>query len=214
MKKYKILWILFLAVIILFSSCASSKDNEDEFTVESNWEYSDLPGDDENQTEDYYYQDSEKQDNDADEPEEEYSTESEDIGSYDGSDEAGEDGYLYEQINLSLFIDGVPLMVEWEDNDAVRELNSMIKEGALSVKMERYGDFEQVGSLGFRLSRSDEVMNAQPGDIVLYSGNRIAVFYGENTWAYTPLGRIIGMSENELMQILGGSKAELVISAG
>ena len=69
--------------------------------------------------------------------------------------------------------------------------------------MSMYGGFEQVGSLGMNLPRDDEQTTTQAGDIVLYSGNQIVVFYGSNSWAYTRLGKITDKSAKELKDLLG-----------
>ena len=215
MKKYWKLTALFLTAVMLFASCTSSDDDEEGFTVESNWEYNDFQEDDENPEEEYYFDESEEDDYSGEyEAESEYTSEYADNDSDDVYEDIEDAGYSADAIGMNLSINGVPLMVDWEDNDAVRELNGIVQSETLAIKTNRYGGFEQVGSLGVHLSREDKEMNAQPGDIVLYSGNRIVVFYGENTWSYTPLGHIIGMSENELVQLLGGSSTELVISAG
>ena len=114
----------------------------------------------------------------------------------------------YAEMNLS--VDGVSLAVEWEDNrtvDALKELAPLI------VRMSAYGGFEQVGSLGRRLPRDDVRITTEPGDIVLYAGNNIVMFYGSNTWEYTRLGKIIGKSQKELAEILSKSGVTLTISA-
>ena len=73
----------------------------------------------------------------------------------------------------------------------------------MSIQMSMYGGFEQVGSLGMNLPRDDEQTTTQAGDIVLYSGNQIVVFYGSNSWAYTRLGKITDKSAKELKDLLG-----------
>ena len=65
-----------------------------------------------------------------------------------------------------------------------------------------YGGFEQVGSLPQSFSRSDAQMTTQPGDIVLYSGNQLVIFFGSNSWSYTKLGHISGLSADELAALL------------
>lgn len=73
-----------------------------------------------------------------------------------------------------------------------------------------YGGFEQVGSIGQSISRDDKQITTEFGDIVLYSGNQIVVFYGSNSWAYTKLGHI-GLSEEELTKLLGNGDVVLEI---
>ena len=111
---------------------------------------------------------------------------------------------------MKLKVDGTVLAVEWEDNESVKALKTL---APLTVKMSRYGGFEQVGALGRRLPREDVRIRTSPGDIVLYSGNQIVIFYGNNTWEYTRLGRITGMTQAELVDLLGKSGVTLTISA-
>ena len=111
---------------------------------------------------------------------------------------------------MNMKINGVPVSVEWEDNDSVKAMRELLP---LTVKMSMYGGFEQVGSLGRSLPRNDKRITTKAGDIVLYSGNQIVVFYGSNTWAYTKLGRITNKSSAELSELLGKSDVTLTISA-
>ncbi len=106
-------------------------------------------------------------------------------------------------------IDDVPVAVEWEDNASVKALREVLP---LTVKMHMYGDFEQVGGLGRSLPRDDERITTNPGDIVLYSGNQIVIFYGNNTWAYTRLGKITDKTASELADMLGKSDVTLEIA--
>ncbi|HJI56875.1 MAG TPA: cyclophilin-like fold protein [Oscillospiraceae bacterium] len=66
----------------------------------------------------------------------------------------------------------------------------------------RYGGFGQVGSLPQSFSRNDVQTTMQAGDIVLYSGNQLVIFFGSNSWSYTKLGHIKGMSADELAVLL------------
>lgn len=78
--------------------------------------------------------------------------------------------------------------------------------------MEQYGGFEQVGTLPQDIIRNDEQMVTVPGDIVLYSGNSLVIFYGSNSWAYTKLGHIEGLSAEELTDILDNSEITVTLS--
>ena len=78
------------------------------------------------------------------------------------------------------------------------------------MKVSMYGGFEQVGSLGESLPRNDEQITTEYGDIVLYSGNQIVVFYGSNSWAYTRLGHI-DMTQEELTELLGNGDVEITL---
>ena len=110
---------------------------------------------------------------------------------------------------MQLRINDVPVAVEWENNDSVKALQELLP---LKVEMHRYGGFEQVGGLGQSLPRNDKRITTSPGDIVLYSGNQIVVFYGSNTWAYTKLGRITDKTPAQLSDMLGNSDAVISLS--
>lgn len=114
---------------------------------------------------------------------------------------------------LILYVNGEELAVEWEDNESVDALRQLASEEAVTIEMSMYGGFEQVGSIGETLPRNDEQITTQAGDIVLYSGNQIVLFYGSNTWAYTRLGRITDRTDNELTELLGSGNVELKIEA-
>jgi hypothetical protein len=105
--------------------------------------------------------------------------------------------------NLQLKIADAIVAVEWEDNESVEALRKLCDEEPLTIQMSMYGGFEQVGPLGTSLPKNDTDTTTRPGDIVLYSGNQIVVFYGSNTWAYTRLGKISGLSEPQLKELLG-----------
>ena len=104
---------------------------------------------------------------------------------------------------LTITIDGIQVEVDWEENESVAALREIVQSNPLTIRLSMYGGFEQVGSLGTELPRQDVQTNTNYGDIVLYSGNQIVVFYGSNAWAYTRLGHIRDLSQAELKKLLG-----------
>ena len=112
---------------------------------------------------------------------------------------------------MKMKIDGVEVSVEWEDNESVKELKKMAENGEITISMSMYGGFEQVGPLGASLTRRDVQVTTEPGDIVLYSGSQIVVFYGSHSWAYTRLGKIRGMTDGELKNLLGNGNVTMKI---
>ena len=81
-----------------------------------------------------------------------------------------------------------------EDNAATRELIEMMKEEPISIDMNDYSGFEKVGPLGRSLTTDNHQIKTSAGDIVLYSGNQIVMFYGSNSWSYTRIGKIDDLS--------------------
>ena len=115
-------------------------------------------------------------------------------------------------VTLTLTIGESDIDVSWEENESVTALRNLVADKSLTIQMSMYGGFEQVGSLGTNLPRNDVRITTEPGDIVLYSGNQLVMFYGSNTWAYTRLGRIAGLSEQELRALLSNGNVELTLS--
>ena len=113
-------------------------------------------------------------------------------------------------MKLTLKIDGIEVDVIWTDNDSVRALKNLAKDG-LTINMSKYGGFEQVGSIGSTLPSADTRITTNPGDIVLYSSNQIVLFFDSNTWSYTKLGHI-NLSKSELTDLLGDEDVVITLS--
>ena len=117
-----------------------------------------------------------------------------------------------EGMTMQMLINDTPVTVQWEENESVAALMELVREGPLTVSMSPYGGFEQVGPIGQSLPRSDVQTVTQAGDLVLYSGNQLVVFYGSNTWAYTRLGRITDKTPAELASLLGDGAVTVTLS--
>ena len=104
------------------------------------------------------------------------------------------------------------LNIELEENSATIELKERLKNGDIVVNAHEYGGFEKVGNLGFSLPREDTNITTSAGDIVLYQGNQISLFYNSNSWSYTKLGKIQNISSSELESILGNGDVTITIT--
>ena len=111
---------------------------------------------------------------------------------------------------MILLIGETEVPVTWEDNSSVDAIRELLP---LTIEMSMYGGFEQVGPIGHDIIRDDEQTDTEPGDIVLYAGNQIVVFYGSNSWAYTRLGHI-DLTKQEMKELLEHGAVTLTISAG
>ena len=113
---------------------------------------------------------------------------------------------------LTMKIGGTKVAVDWEESGSVAALKELVKDDPLTIQMSMYGGFEQVGSIGASLPRNDVQTTTASGDIVLYSGNQIVVFYGSNTWAYTRLGHITDKSASKMKELLGNGDVTIEFS--
>ena len=110
---------------------------------------------------------------------------------------------------MVMMIGDTKVEVTWENNASVDELRELAAEG-LTISMSMYGGFEQVGSIGKSITRDDKQTTTSAGDIVLYSGNQLVVFYGSNSWSYTRLGKI-NLSEEEMTKLLGNGDVTITL---
>ncbi len=104
------------------------------------------------------------------------------------------------------------LEVKLEDNKATKSLVEKLKNAEISVNASEYGGFEKVGNFGFSLPRNDKNITTSAGDIVLFQGNQISLFYNSNSWSYTKLGKVQNVSEAELKNTLGSGNVTLILS--
>ena len=100
-----------------------------------------------------------------------------------------------------------------ENNASAQALKDRLSKGSITVEMNDYGDMEKVGPLGFSLPRTDRQTTTRPGDIILYLGNNLVIYYDTNSWDFTPLGKIDGASGPGMRKALGQGDVTVTLSA-
>ena len=120
----------------------------------------------------------------------------------------GEAAQMYVQIGDTVWT------ATLEDNPSVAAWKDLLAKGPLTVDMSDYGGFEKVGGIGTDLPQTNRQITTRPGDIILYQGSSVTIYYDENTWSFTPLGHINGVSESELREVLnaGGGNVSVTFS--
>ena len=113
---------------------------------------------------------------------------------------------------LKITVGDYELSATFADNSSAEEFRELLVQGPVTVEMEDYGGFEKVGSLGRSLSTNDRRITTEPGDVILYQGNSITIYYDTNTWSFTLLGRIQGLSQEDLKDILGEGSVRVTFS--
>ena len=111
---------------------------------------------------------------------------------------------------LKITVNGHTFLADFEDNRSAAQFRDLLAQGPLTVSMEDYGGFEKVGPLGTTLTRNDQQITTQPGDVILYQGNQITIYYGTNTWSFTRLAKI--QDPADLEDKLGGGTVQLTFS--
>ena len=130
-------------------------------------------------------------------------------GKVNNDNSGGTDNTMPETIKI--IVSGKTLSVKIEDNEATKALVAALSEASITYEANDYGGFEKVGLLGRTLPTSDTQITTQAGDVILYSGNQIVLFYGNNSWAYTKLGSMQA-SQDELRELLDNGDVTVEIS--
>lgn len=116
------------------------------------------------------------------------------------------------EYTMNITVGDTVLTAEMCGNSSAEALKEMLGKAPLTIDMHDYANFEKVGSLGENLPRNDEQITTEAGDIILYQGNQITIYYDKNTWNFTRLGKIRGVSQAELKKILGDGDVTVTLS--
>lgn len=119
---------------------------------------------------------------------------------------------LLAQNSVYITVGGRSETITLVNNDATRNLVETLANGPLTISMDDYGGFEKVGPLPMALPISDSRITTGPGDVILYQGRNLVIFYGSNTWSYTRLGKINSLTANEIRAFLGNGEIEITLS--
>ena len=134
-----------------------------------------------------------------------------------GGDEAQAQTIKEENMTEKLYITigNQTLPVTLVKNNATEALMAALAANPITYEADDYGGFEKVGALGMSLPTSNQQLTTQAGDVILYSGNQIVLFYGSNSWSYTRLGRIEYESLEQLKSFLkaGQGRVSVTLSA-
>jgi len=108
-----------------------------------------------------------------------------------------------DEINeMYLTINENKLKVKLSENSSVDALVEILKSSDITYTADDYGGFEKVGNIGYTLPRNDTQIDTRAGDVILYQGNNICLYYGENSWSFTRIGRIEGYTQANLRTLL------------
>ncbi|KAK8840067.1 hypothetical protein M9Y10_031002 [Tritrichomonas musculus] len=113
---------------------------------------------------------------------------------------------------MKVSIGNTVLKATLNNNPSVTALKELLAKGPLTIDMHDYGSFEKVGPIGKNIVRSDKPTTTSPGDIILYEGKYLTIYYGVNSWNFTLIGKINDVSKEQLKQILGEGNVKVTFS--
>ena len=100
-------------------------------------------------------------------------------------------------------VNGETLRIELADNSSASAFADLLAREPLTIQMKDYGGFEKVGPLGVAIPQNNEQITTESGDVILYQGDKIAIYYAQNSWNFTRLGKVEGMNDTQLRSALG-----------
>lgn len=100
----------------------------------------------------------------------------------------------------------------WADNSSVDALKELLAEGPLTLTMSDYAQMEKGADLGVRLPQNNQQMNTTAGDIILYQGRTLVIYYDQNSWSLTPIAKIEGVDAEKLRAALGDGDVTVTFS--
>ncbi|HJI22974.1 MAG TPA: cyclophilin-like fold protein [Coprobacillaceae bacterium] len=110
---------------------------------------------------------------------------------------------------MLLEVNGYTFEVELENNTSAKALREYVSKEKRTLSLDDYGNFEKVGDLGITLPRNDETITTKEGDLILYLGNKLCLYYNQNTWDFTKLGHI--KDTTHLKEVLGKGSVRVTL---
>jgi hypothetical protein len=114
---------------------------------------------------------------------------------------------------MKIIIGNRELTATLVQNSSTEALRELLRAGPITINMRDYGNMEKVGNFGRSLPTNDERITTEPGDLILYQGNSFVIYYAPNTWSFTRLGKINGVTQAELINILGEGNVTVILEA-
>ena len=112
---------------------------------------------------------------------------------------------------MNITINGKTVSCQLVDNSSTKALLAQLERGDITYEADDYGNFEKVGYIGISLPQNNESITTTAGDVILYQGNNICLYYGSNSWSFTHLGKIEGMSKDEIKTFLNAGKGSVKV---
>lgn len=128
------------------------------------------------------------------------------------SDTGQDDSTVLETNHMNIQIGDTSLTATLVENSSVAALKDILAKGPLSINMRDYGSMEKVGPLGVDLPGNDQQITTEAGDIILFQGNALVIYYAPNSWNFTRLGKIENITPEKLKEILGDGNVTITLS--
>ena len=115
-------------------------------------------------------------------------------------------------MKLKIHVNDTTFTATLEENSSAKAFAEFLAQGDMTLDMRDYGSFEKVADLPRSFPRNDKQIDTDAGDIILYQGNSITIYYDKNSWNFTRLARIDNVNKKRLQQILGKENVKATFS--
>ena len=118
------------------------------------------------------------------------------------------------QSTMNITINGTTKVCTLVSNSSTKALLEQLEKGDITYEAHDYGEFEKVGNTGYSFPQNDEDITTQPGDVILYLGSNLCLYYDENNWDFTRIGKIEGITQSEMKTFVnaGGGNVHVTLS--
>lgn len=99
---------------------------------------------------------------------------------------------------LYLTIGGVTKTATLVSNSSTEAMVTQLQQGDITYEAHDYGNFEKVGALGYTFPENNEQINTEPGDLILYQGSNLCIYYDTNSWNFTRIGKLDNMTQADI----------------
>ena len=115
---------------------------------------------------------------------------------------------------LYLTIGGVTKTATMVSNSSTEALVAQLQQGNITYEARDYGNFEKVGALGYTFPENNEQINTVPGDLILYQGSNLCIYYDTNSWNFTRIGKLDNMTQADIKTWVnaGGDNISVTLS--
>lgn len=117
-----------------------------------------------------------------------------------------------EETSMKITANGISFTASFAENSSAEAFRELLKQGPVTIEMHDYGNFEKVGPLGTSLPTNDEPITTEPGDIILYQGTSVTVYYDTNHWNFTRLGKIPDVTKEDLLEAFGSGNVAITFA--
>ena len=118
------------------------------------------------------------------------------------------------QQKLYLTIGGITKTATMVSNSSTEAMVAQLQQGNITYEAHDYGNFEKVGALGYTFPENNEQINTVPGDLILYQGSNLCIYYDTNSWNFTRIGKLDNMTQAEIKTWVnaGGDNVSVTLS--